>query len=93
MPMALLEALALKKAVIVSDLGGMQEIVEEGKNGFIFKAGDVKDLAAKIKVLDSQDLSEIGRRAGESVKRLDIQKHYQEIIKIYVNLVKKGQLV
>ncbi|HDH05318.1 MAG TPA: glycosyltransferase, partial [Nitrospirae bacterium] len=31
-----------------SDMGGIPELIEEGKTGYIFKARDVDDLAEKI---------------------------------------------
>ncbi len=40
-PMVILEAFASKKPVIASNLGGMQELVRHGKNGFLFEYGDV----------------------------------------------------
>ena len=34
---------------MVSDVGGIKEAVEEDKNGYVFKAGDVEDLKEKMK--------------------------------------------
>ncbi len=44
-----LEALACGCALVVSHIGGMKEAVIEGKNGFVFKAGDTKELREKLK--------------------------------------------
>ena len=38
-PFVILEALASSTPVIVSNLGGLAELVEEGKNGFLFDTG------------------------------------------------------
>jgi len=43
-PLVLLSALASHTPVIVSDVAGMTEFVEEGKNGFAFKMGNVDEL-------------------------------------------------
>jgi glycosyltransferase involved in cell wall biosynthesis len=43
-----LEALASGIPSIVSDQGGPQEIIEEGKSGLIFKGNDIGDFLAKI---------------------------------------------
>lgn len=43
-PLVLLDALASHTPVIVSDVEGLTEFVDEGKNGHIFKRGSVSDL-------------------------------------------------
>jgi glycosyltransferase involved in cell wall biosynthesis len=45
---SLLEALACGMPCLVSDIAGNQEWVEEGVNGWLFRDGDVDDLAEKI---------------------------------------------
>jgi glycosyltransferase involved in cell wall biosynthesis len=47
-PLVILEALASRTPLLVSDLGGMAELVEDGLTGFHFKFGDVEDLASKL---------------------------------------------
>lgn len=44
-PLVLLRALANNVPAIVSDLGGMTEVIVDGKNGFTFKAGSAESLA------------------------------------------------
>ncbi|MDX9856137.1 MAG: glycosyltransferase, partial [Candidatus Moranbacteria bacterium] len=50
-PLVIEEAYLNKVPCIVSDIGGMAERVEDGKNGLHFKAGNAKDLAEKISYL------------------------------------------
>lgn len=47
-PLVILEALASRTPLLVSDLGGMAELVEDGLTGFHFRFGDVDDLASKL---------------------------------------------
>ncbi|GBC88134.1 N-acetyl-alpha-D-glucosaminyl L-malate synthase [bacterium HR13] len=47
-PRVALEALACGCALVVSDIGGIKEAVEDGYNGFVFKAGNVEDLTEKM---------------------------------------------
>ena len=65
-----LEAMAFSVPVICSDTNGSACYVEEGRNGFLFKDNDRKDLKEKLeKVLRSPlDLRELGRNAYEDVK-------------------------
>ena len=47
-PLVLLNALASHTPVIVSDVAGMTEFVEQGVNGFAFERGSVEGLAAVL---------------------------------------------
>ena len=52
-----LMAMSYGKAVLVSDIPGMTEIVSKGVNGFVFHQGDVGDLAIQINAaLDEDDV-------------------------------------
>jgi len=44
-PLSIHEALATGVPLAVSDLGGMAELVEDGRTGWRFRAGDAEDLA------------------------------------------------
>jgi len=46
-PLKPLEAMAQGRLLIASDVGGHQELVEDGYTGILFRAGDVADLADK----------------------------------------------
>ena len=47
-PLVIAEALAARTPLLVSDLGGMSELVEEGRGGWRFRIGDAVDLARKL---------------------------------------------
>jgi len=47
-PLTIHEALATRTPLLVSDLGGMAELVEPGRHGLRFRPGDVADLAQKL---------------------------------------------
>src|SRR4029077_5238562 len=61
----LLSAFAAGRPVIVTDTGGLSEIVDDGRGGFVGPPKDSKALAeASIKILKSPDLLEqMGREA------------------------------
>ncbi|MES9981146.1 MAG: glycosyltransferase family 4 protein [Candidatus Thiodiazotropha sp. 6PLUC5] len=52
----IIEALALKKAVIVSNIGAPQEIIVDGESGLLFDIESVEDLAAKLDSLIRDDV-------------------------------------
>jgi glycosyltransferase involved in cell wall biosynthesis len=47
-PFTIHEARAARTPVLVSDLGGMAELVEDGRDGWRFRTGDAGDLAAHL---------------------------------------------
>ncbi len=83
MPYSMLEAMAVQKVVIVSDIGGMSEIIEDGKNGFLFKSGNKVDLRKVIDKLDNFDLEIIGNNAKKTVQNFDKISYYKKIANIY----------
>lgn len=72
-PLKPLEAMALGKLVLASDVGGHKELIEDGKNGWLFNSSDVNALAEKcIEILNKQSawpqtIAE-GRRYVEKVR-------------------------
>ena len=47
-PLKPLEAMAAGKAVVGSDVGGLVELLDDGRAGRLFRAGDPGDLAARV---------------------------------------------
>jgi glycosyltransferase involved in cell wall biosynthesis len=70
LPMALLEALAMGKPVIASDVGGIPEVVEHEANGLLVPSGDVDALATALGRLsrDRALLRQLAVRARPSVE-------------------------
>lgn len=65
---AILEAMAMSKPIIASDIGGAREQVLNDKNGYLFQAKDVNDLANKIrKVLEKNENNRMGIMSRELV--------------------------
>ena len=56
-PLVIHEAFIAKIPIITSNLGGMAELVQNEKNGLLFKSGNVKDLAEKMnRFIEEPDL-------------------------------------
>lgn len=68
-PYSAMEALAKGKPLIVSNLGGLPELVEDGKNGFIFNYGDYQDLSSKINNIFDLSSNEYDRFANASIDK------------------------
>lgn len=69
LPIAVMEALRASLPVVVTDTGGVGEIISDGKNGFLARRGDVASVLAKLlRLLDDRELRErLGRAAGKSL--------------------------
>ncbi len=68
---ATLEAMTHGCPVVAARIGGMTEIVQEGIDGLMHRAGDSEDLATRIiELLEDPDRAgRFGREAGESCER------------------------
>ena len=92
-PMTIIESYCLRTPVIGSRVGGIPEIIVEGKTGFTFKMGDVSDLADKINrginlTLDQYKLMQ--QNAKEFAKQnFSPTIHYNKLIKLYKKTIKK----
>jgi N-acetyl-alpha-D-glucosaminyl L-malate synthase BshA len=66
--LAALEAMACEVPVIVSRVGGLPEVVEDGVTGQLVDLGDLESMAAAaIRILQSEELrAAMGRRARQS---------------------------
>ena len=66
-PVMLVEAMALGKPVVASDIGGIPEFVEDGLSGFLAEPDNPIDFAEKvIKILTNRELAlAMGRRAKQ----------------------------
>ena len=86
LPMALLEAMAYKLPVIVTDVGDMPKVITDGREGFVIKSGDVKALSERM-VLLSKDIK-LRQRMGRA-GRLRVAKDYsmdimvEKIMRLY----------
>ena len=79
-PRTLLEAAAMGKPLIATDVPGCREVMEHGKNGFLCEARNPTDLAQKI--LDFIDLSDDERIRMGQASREKAEREFDENIVI-----------
>lgn len=66
-PLKPLEAMAMGKVVVASDVGGHKELIRHGDTGLLFRAGDVDALVVQLcKVLDNVELRRSLEKRGAS---------------------------
>lgn len=70
-PLKPLEAMSMAKAVVVSDVGGLRELVHDQTTGLFFRAGDVDDLTRVLAQLcrDGERRRRLGERARAEMIR------------------------
>ncbi len=74
MPQTLVEAMARGKIVIGSDNEGNKELIEDKKNGFLYKNGDANDLAKVFDRLTKLNQSEISNLQKNARKKAELFK-------------------
>lgn len=91
--LAVNEAMCMKKPVIVSShTGCARDLIKEGQNGFVFKAGDVDDLAICLKKILASDVNRelLGENAQQHIQAFSYQKITQGLHQTVDFLYKKG---
>lgn len=87
-PLKPLEAMAYQKLVLVSDVGGMKELVKNEFNGIVFKSDSYKEIKNVIQeVIKRNDLDKIIENGYRYIKeerswKVNVKKYYS----IYKNL-------
>lgn len=88
-PLTLLEAESAGLPIVATNVGGIPDIVNDGVNGLIVKAGDAKDLADKITRLlgDSKLREEMGMRGQMLAKQYSWEMVADKTEKVYLNFI------
>jgi glycosyltransferase involved in cell wall biosynthesis len=88
-PISVLEALNHGLAIIGANIGGIPELVNDGVNGYVFRAGDVDDLLSKIVILaqDKTLLRQFQESSLGLAPRFGIDIMTENYLALYGNLV------
>lgn len=91
-PLTLLEAQLMKKPVIATNVGGIPELMEDCKTGFLLNRGDHTTLSDKITILLSDD--DMCRTIGSTGKKFVTDRfNWQRIAKDFVTSLKEHSLI
>ncbi len=89
---ALIEAMAMRKAVIVSDIPTFRNFIDDGINGLFFTPKDPTSLAEKIISLytDKDLMAKLGENARKTVlKKFSLKKMIEKTENIYIDVLGK----
>jgi glycosyltransferase involved in cell wall biosynthesis len=81
----LMEAMALGKPVIGSNVGGIPDLIKNGENGFLFEPKNSNQLTEKLRILlrDKNLAIEMGKRGREFIKEnFSNEKYIENYIKM-----------
>lgn len=89
-PRTLVEAFASGLPVVASRIGALAELVEDGKTGLLFAAGDAADLAEKVRWAAEHpaELLAMGKAARALYEeRFTADSNYQALVAIYEDAI------
>ncbi|MGV1060041.1 glycosyltransferase family 4 protein [Clostridium perfringens] len=92
-PMSVLEAMAMGKAIIGANIGGIPEMVNHNINGYLFESGNKEELAKYINKLlqNDKDIINFGKESRKIMENKYSEKvHYNKIMKVYNRVLKNG---
>jgi glycosyltransferase involved in cell wall biosynthesis len=86
-PISLLEAFAWGKPVIGARIGGIPEMIDDEKNGYLFEPGNVNDLRDKwatLLNLPAGKAYSMGRSARQKVEQTySAESHFERLMDVY----------
>jgi glycosyltransferase involved in cell wall biosynthesis len=87
LPVAIMEAMALQRPVLATYISGIPELITNGKEGWLFPAGAVDELATAMRECLDASVSEIahmGAQARERVLKLhDVQVEAKRLAELF----------
>ncbi len=92
LPIALIEAMACVKPIVATNVGGIPEVVEDGKTGILVPPGNSVALANAILsiLIDSKKSDQMGQAGkARANKHFSIEKTAFQIERLYAELLKK----
>ena len=90
-PLSLLEAMAMGKATIATDLGPRREMVEDEVSGLLFKPGAAEELRAKVERLfqDRALRARLGQAARKTyLERYTPERNYMMLMDVYDKVIR-----
>ena len=92
-PMTIIESYSVGTPVIGARIGGIPEIVVNGKTGFQFESGNVEDLRSKINCADQLTAEAYSKLSKGTLNfahdNLSLENYYPRLISFYKRFVKE----
>lgn len=82
-PLVVLEAYKYGLPVIGSRIGGIPEMIQENKTGFLFEPGDHEALASVLGSVSKKQLNGMSRSCHEAVRNYSMDNHLDRLMAVY----------
>lgn len=90
LPIALLEAMSMKCAIVTTDAGGIKEVIKEGENGLMVDVDHWEKLSQQLTSIskDEELKASLGEKARSSVKsNFGMERMVKELETLYRNSI------
>lgn len=91
-PMTIIEGYAAGVPVIGANIGGIPEIIDDSRTGYLFTSSDVADLIRAVKKADSLSIEQYSALQQESLafarQHFNTDKYYPRLMDFYKSFVK-----
>lgn len=93
-PLSLIEALAMGKAIIATDVGGVSDIIDDGASGLLFAKDDLDGfVGGLIRLLEDRDLrTAMGREAVKRSAAFDKDNLVRATTRLYLDCLAARQV-
>ncbi|MBC7887563.1 MAG: glycosyltransferase [Ferruginibacter sp.] len=91
-PVSLIEAQAARKPVVSTNVGGVEDVITHGENGFLTAVNDIKSFANYVSTLiDDKDLRDKMGDTGYNnvINRYSKQRLIKDVKKLYLDFLEK----
>ena len=93
-PVSIIEAMASGKSVIATDVGGVADLITDGKNGFLVKSDDAESFSNKLADLlaDKDKRSRFGSSGREEVRvKYSKERLLNDLESLYEDCLRKAR--
>jgi glycosyltransferase involved in cell wall biosynthesis len=90
-PRSLLEASAMAKPLVATDVVGCKETIDNGKNGYLCEVKNAEDLAEKMLQIYNLDNEALKKMGEESRKKVENEFDEKIVIKKYLDTINAYQ--
>ena len=90
MPMSILEAMGYGLPIVTTNVGGIPQLVEDGKNGYMTDPGNIDSFVkAILKLISNNELIyDMGKKGIEKAyEKYSLEKHLEKVCKLYENVL------
>ena len=91
-PLSILESQALGTPVLANRIGGIPELVQDGKTGVLVNKFTPVNYAVQIKALyeDNEKLERMAANCRQKEDFITLDSYCQQLLQIYKSVIKKG---